>query len=1072
MSNESKVILLRLQQIEKTISDINFFTQVPDFSSLLNHLKLETPPDEMLEDKVFNQLTAELNLIENSILKTCLFILKKEADLYKIIIEDDFGEAPSVEQLTIFFEKFKNLIQERNIKSVEKLRQFKSQLPVTSKDQINQIDLAIKALEAHPTKLIVPEDEIDNLQKITESLSVSKELRKSGSLTRAPTYENHSLLNLNGKTKIAAISTESILSKKEKDELQVRNSLTEKYELFLKYIPMYSKAVLTKNDLKEKCQNDCLITKNRISLRDVEAGIAKLINTMKSSWDESYKAFQFDNHQSLDMELTEVLDKLKQLNKRKLDLKEAILKRQEYLLPPNQLTLNELTLSLKKDNINLRKTLEDFFKIFSTFKFISKEDKNSLFVSSKLKGFIDIIHTDLKHSFMPVNKANLDMYIDYILWHLGEEPILSRFKEKPKSIDETISNFLKETFEGQAETGFHLGNKEDIIRSEIMTVRSFTDQITLLSISDLKITYDLKTLLEEQEHSLIKKSKKIKVETSTLIKNLNQGILLLTNKYLAGNLRQDSLKIINKLMEFDSSIEQMFKAHVDEKKEFLKIPSALESSNKVVNSQKVYLEALKKMKDETYSPTGSHCIANNLLKKLFENYNFAKRLLVAQLTNAIEDARAALKIFKTDYLTKKILADATLKLNEINNSSAKIIDLENDINNYLEPLAGHVYETRVSLKNEYEPKLAIIENHFNQLSRLELREDNPFKPILESEQKFFQKQLETTKGALLLLGSCAPGILQQRVNNLNLALENINSSLLELNSHTRTAKNIDLRLNSPEYKTSIGIVETLKKEFLAISNKHIHKAVEKYKENLDKNRILDSPNDFLSLKSLSEDKISFLNFIDPRLYKLWSIRNEFEQINKDYIDVNCDFETLVKHRTVIQLKNECRQIVKAGIAAAIENNSSPILQRIEEDPPFIFELSKSIDSESILDLIDPRLYNLCKKIHLENQPTKHPLTEVQQRKLCINLLLDKVNTHLHNDHMEHFSDGKRSSFIQFIRLYIIKPLEIVKNMICSLFTKDNPNCFFTTPYACKTEATLVEKGNEATINLLAAASAA
>ncbi|MBA3535066.1 MAG: hypothetical protein H0T84_00390 [Tatlockia sp.] len=850
------------------------------------------------------------------------------------------------------------------------------------------------------------------------------------------------------KSKIGTLSTSSLLGKEQVKEIELRNSLIKTYQNFTNTFDQYKTPTFNKNEIIENCLMDHLIILNKASLNKIEEQISKLITEMTISWQEKFRAFQTEDHHLLYEQLNETIVKLNALSNQKNEIKESILARQKYLLPAEKTSINELQISLEKDKKCLRETLESFFKEFIGIKFTSN-DKSTLFVQAKLKEFVKAIQNNFKKKYMPFNNDKLSNFIVILLWHLGEKPLIPP-KIKPK-IDEVIRLFLKDTFDASTV----LETKDQILINQIIAVRSFTDQIKLFSISEIKCTYELKKLQEEQESTLAQETKNIINYTTNLIGKLNKGISLLTNKNQPNDLLNSSYKAVSNLVKFENTIAKIHQKYVYDKIELEKNPSALEALAQITNLQKLYLANLQKLKEEIENPNQYHEIGSSNSKKLSISYTQEKELIISQIKTAISDAKAALKIYKTDQEVDTLLAVETEEIEEVRKSNSKIIVIENNIIPHIDLLEAHIFNTRKQLKDEKGLILDKIKSDFKDLENPLLHKSNPFNSQLKDDEKLALENLKKANKSYQLLGSCAPTKLQDNVNIHDATIKSVKTAINVWTDNLASAHKIEERLFCNEYITSTNIIKTLKEEYLRISGKKIHKAIDHYK-NKKEDVIRSNLLDFLILDNLSEEQLNLLNIIDRRLFKLWSIKNEFEQINKDYIN-----KVLASRQIVNQLKSEYRQILQVKLEDAIKNNpNDERLINIQINPNILFTKPELVNEyQDILVKIDPNLTNLCKKIHQPSVP----------REIYVKQLLQKVEAHLHNDQMEHFSDNKHSAFFQFIRTYIIKPLQILMRKLSSIFSEENnPHCFFATAGATKTEAVMIEKGNEAAQNLLTA----
>lgn len=155
-----------------------------------------------------------------------------------------------------------------------------------------------------------------------------------------------------------------------------------------------------------------------------------------------------------------------------------------------------------------------------------------------------------------------------------------------------------------------------------------------------------------------------------------------------------------------------------------------------------------------------------------------------------------------------------------------------------------------------------------------------------------------------------------------------------------------------------------------------------------------------------------------------------------------------------------------------------MLADITQNPDLCLEKKEFSDDENIMyDKIDRRIMKLI-NIRLlfikENNSyiSINPhLTDPRQYREA---LIKHVNDHLHNGNMEHYSDGTRHSFTQWIRTYVLRPLQTTAIGTYDYFAKrDNKHQFFyATPGASSTEKNLIALGNEMSSELASTAPAA
>ncbi|CDZ77034.1 hypothetical protein BN59_01313 [Legionella massiliensis] len=183
-------------------------------------------------------------------------------------------------------------------------------------------------------------------------------------------------------------------------------------------------------------------------------------------------------------------------------------------------------------------------------------------------------------------------------------------------------------------------------------------------------------------------------------------------------------------------------------------------------------------------------------------------------------------------------------------------------------------------------------------------------------------------------------------------------------------------------------------------------------------------------------------------------------------------------RLIVKLQEEfVRLLDETHIKAAIKNHpdDQQALEELRQNPQALFQgnnLSK--EQVDLLDKVDLRLNKLkaiANDFKLMNNNYINRNLDLLGDERYGNLLLSKVEAHIHNSQMEHFSDGKRSDFVQWLRTNILKPVQSLTHYVgfkigVESYTK---NRFFTTAGATKTEDLLVVTGNELYTNLAAAA---
>lgn len=247
-----------------------------------------------------------------------------------------------------------------------------------------------------------------------------------------------------------------------------------------------------------------------------------------------------------------------------------------------------------------------------------------------------------------------------------------------------------------------------------------------------------------------------------------------------------------------------------------------------------------------------------------------------------------------------------------------------------------------------------------------------------------------------------------------------------------------------------------------------------------------------------------LSFINP--FKK-DLETTYSKTLEQYTDITCSFA----HLTVIQGKdiptwlvtfskqiitlNELTdrrdklshfgKLVEKRIKSDAYKKSINVLDTLEKEFNRILNktldknstypiLPQSDDSESIINKIsDPKLLNDLDPRLLTLQAMYKDFKTINQQYISRDLqklndetyktaLLENVIKHLHNNHMEAISAGKRGKLIQFIRIHILKNIQSLTNQAYHYVKYHNaPNHrFFVTIGACETERKLVNTGNE------------
>lgn len=234
------------------------------------------------------------------------------------------------------------------------------------------------------------------------------------------------------------------------------------------------------------------------------------------------------------------------------------------------------------------------------------------------------------------------------------------------------------------------------------------------------------------------------------------------------------------------------------------------------------------------------------------------------------------------------------------------------------------------------------------------------------------------------------------------------------------------------------------------------KAVTAIKSHLEQFNIVRA----IELEATRDDIIFSEEIAETLITNLNSILKEALKFEKKYQEEEARRSNTLQYlesvRILHTLEEEYKSIIEQNFFKN-QNAQENISELIKI--PFILEPNQIIS----LDKIDSRLSKLA-SIHIAfNEINAQYLNPKQydkiNDKIYIDQLIGHVNDHLQNDHMEDISNNQ-SPLIHWLRIYILKPLQRLKNAIYSHNSSYSPTLF-----ASKTETTLINLGKEAVDNL-------
>lgn len=817
------------------------------------------------------------------------------------------------------------------------------------------------------------------------------------------------------------------------------------YADFCQLVAINKQYSLEEQDLVDLCKDDPLLSKNLCSFREIEQESTSLITSMQRSWTHYGPP---KDHEPLTAELNRAGAKLTNLNDYKGKLRGAILARQQFLTPRAS-TLDDLQFELNEDKKSLHRTLEHFLMIFTAIDLGNSVDQEALYFSSQLQQFIKAIAKDLKAKEIPLNRS---------AWR------------SPRSLkQDEISGFLSDLFDRPADEvswldktklvlGFSAEDKEGTnLKRQIIALRRLDNKIAQFPIAATNNYSALKTTQDDQAKRIADKKHSLQTTLSSLEEKLVHQ-LNRCNREKADQepVIADAHEMLAGLQKLKLKLSKLLAAHEERMAPLATIESPFDHSTKMINEQNLVITALEKMEQKLEGKEGLDKASTEALKALDRFYNLERDKLISLLDNSLKEAEAILyACYQDQALVKRMLQDEVAGIEGLKSEQEKtLVRIGIDARVYIKRLKNSAGSIRGELVKNYEGIINSIEMMALSVQP-EFSAANPFKAIFNEKEEAILQTLRQVKEELRGLEG----------NEIKACLDKVEKGLLltqqavkERGDLLKNALVINERLGSEEHKTSLEIITTLEKQYSRLIDENMGEALSRHSsKSMGLKKTQENPTAFLSLEKLNANQVNALTRIDPRLPKLWSIRDIFRQINSEYI--NRDLVGL-KQSVMRRMLLEYRHIFNAQIGAALEKNpnSSSALLKLGYLPGMeVLDETKA----ALLDLIDPRLANLYRQIwQLTNSPPS-------AKELYIDLLLNEVETHIHNDQMEHFSDGERSEFIQLIRLYILKPLQVLKQKLSSFFSKESSNkhSFILTIGATDTELTLAEIGEQATRKL-------
>ncbi|MBA2657951.1 MAG: hypothetical protein H0U70_13355 [Tatlockia sp.] len=1124
MSQIGQEIIKTLEQVQLRIDDMNALVSSDFFGFLqirIHNLKNKAINHNEQDLIQAAELESELKNIEDQTLQACINILRGESTSFEKTYFFDASEArPAMQRLETLLQSFKNEITERNLLFKQQLINLQQDLEKKNegdshKTRLDNINSMIKKIETSLSSSLVTQAEIERLtfepkkRRIKKSSPQNLRTSNHNSPRNSDTWESYSdesseasssslspdkiaqnslnfkVINcITPKTNLATIAT-SLYKEKELAVKNLRLKISSERQLFLQAHKNISNIIIKPVELIDHCKEDLLIIQNRKLFIIYDSQASQLVAEVTISLNrlDSIPNPNAEVEQLFSDELSRAIEKLNNLITLKIELKNSIIARQEELLPDSDGILDlKFLQNNRKEALqkSLSTALESICEIHP-----QANDQKILDATNQLINFIDEIFNKLVEQDLPIKKEKIRLLYNKLLNHLGfKEQWLSRTaidaipltKEELKSL---IADIFAEIHFGDDKIklkkssiyllslkfyidAFPITNLKQIIAEQSENIAE-TIKINLEKEKNLN---DLEQLNSKQRENLINKKIELTNNLAQKKQELDNLIILFADKHQQNDCVLSSRLCVNELTKLTTELNLIDSTHNEKIKVLNLISSPMDRLNQLNLEQEEMLKSLKILEKQLNEliPT-----FNNCKKTLSEAYN----LEVGQLFSSVEKALSEAEALLTVAYSKNIMADYLdpdkERLLKIKQPHLKplLFNLEESIKPILNRIQIYVTKAKETLINNKNSEFKKIEQTVNLLVLPELTPGNPFITCSSLCKLRVESNLVEAKLALDRLNNCHSNHLETTIDSYNETLSAVNKEMHAFNQdYLPKAEYMEGRLGSEAYKTSVRVLEALKKEYNRILDKKILKLNSK-KQKLN----LEALKQLFDSNHLHTKELTRMKALDSRLFKIWAIKYEFESININYINENLEFNTLLCQSKIKQMKSKFLNLYEASVSKLLDDNPAnkaliELDNKLKSHSNFLFNDFTVIENyENLLELIHPNLYELSLKIRNEK-----PAVDCCTKKCYLTALLNCVETHLHNDNMEHFSESKRNSFEQFLRLHLLKPLQALRHWVGSFFNKENSkHQFFITGYATKTEAALVNVGNEAAEILITAA---
>ncbi|CEK10006.1 hypothetical protein [Legionella hackeliae] len=568
----------------------------------------------------------------------------------------------------------------------------------------------------------------------------------------------------------------------------------------------------------------------------------------------------------------------------------------------------ELTENLVNAQLTLLNTIETFLKSLSAISATNRTNTEWQYCKVNLVMFIEAIYRELKSKNLPINQDAVEEFRIKCLQHLGEKTGFFNFIVTTKPLEEdVIQRLLKDLFTGQ------FSKDRATLENQFAVMQHFISKIETFPIHIIKDYVSLTDSIEKQSTTIHDNQRRILEEiTLDLLPKLQRSLDLFflfspsavdkKAKETRKNLQSLEKELTKFLKQFDEKETHQLAMMNSLKEKFLSIPKnekldwdslqqivglLHEINAGVKNDFEKFDQLATRFKD----------LKNSTLKdirSLNEAYNAQKETIGLELKEALIDTQTALEIqyeyeeFDQDAINTKIadqLNSPQAFLLSLQQSSLPLESLLLSKNNFLLQLSDIITRSKIVFKEKLSKHLTTITQEFHSPLSTPLTDNNPFKASVQEKEKDASDAFQKLTALYHALDATRGKDLKDWVKRLEDIFNVVQEQIKQRNQTRDKALEIERRLQSPAYQTSITALETLSEEFLRILKEYTPAALTQHPDNPELQQVY---------ASITHDNFDIhndwqkgtLDKIDSRLFVLLSMHREFEQLNNQYINKN------------------------------------------------------------------------------------------------------------------------------------------------------------------------------------------